>query len=43
MPATLVELGFLTNYAEERRLRSAAYRQKLARAIAQGIKAYQSR
>ena len=39
-PAVLVELGFLTNYAEERKLRSQAYRQKLARAIAQGIKAY---
>jgi len=40
MPAVLVELGFLTNYAEERKLRSQAYRQKLVRAIAQGIKAY---
>jgi len=40
MPAVLAELGFLTNYAEERKLRSQAYRQKLARAIAQGIKAY---
>jgi N-acetylmuramoyl-L-alanine amidase len=42
MPAVLVELGFLTNYAEERLLRTQSYRRKLARAVAQGIKAYRT-
>ncbi|MFW6163673.1 MAG: N-acetylmuramoyl-L-alanine amidase family protein [Planctomycetota bacterium] len=42
MPAVLVELGFLTNRSEERRLRTSAYRRKLARAIAKGIYAYRT-
>lgn len=40
MPAVLVELGFLTSLSEERKLRSSAYRRKLARAVAKGIQAY---
>jgi len=36
-PSVLVELGYLTNRTEARRLNSSAYRQSLARAIASGI------
>ena len=43
MPAVLVELGFMTNYSDERKLRSESHRRKLARAIAKGIKAYRGR
>ncbi len=42
VPATLVEIGFLTNRAEEQALRTTAYRQRVARAIADGIAAYRS-
>lgn len=40
MPAVLVELGFLTNLAEERLLRTYAYRRRLVDAIADGLEAY---
>lgn len=40
MPAVLVELGFLSNYQEERTLRSAEFRTKAARGIFQGILDY---
>jgi len=40
MPATLVEVGFLTNRAEERQLRSYGYRRRVVRAIADGVEAY---
>lgn len=40
VPATLVEIGFLTNRADEQALRTTAYRQRVARAIAEGIDAY---
>ena len=38
IPAVLLELGFLTNPTEGNRVKTAAHRQKLADAIAQGIK-----
>jgi len=40
IPSLLVETGFLSNPYEERRLRSSAYRQRLALAIMQGIRRY---
>ncbi|WP_037352251.1 N-acetylmuramoyl-L-alanine amidase [Selenomonas sp. FC4001] len=40
MPATLLELGFVTNYREEKLLRSDAYQTKLANAIVRGIARY---
>ena len=40
MPASLIELGFVTNYKEEQLLRSEAYQNKLAAAIVQGIARY---
>ncbi len=40
MPAALVEMGFLTNPEESRRLADPAYRDRLARAIAGGILDY---
>ena len=40
MPASLIELGFVTNYNEEKLLRSDAYQNKLASAIVQGIARY---
>jgi N-acetylmuramoyl-L-alanine amidase len=39
-PAVLVEGGFLSNTAEARKIATAAYRQQLAEAIANGIVAY---
>ena len=39
IPAVLAELGFLTNSSEASKILTASYRQKLAEAIARGIKA----
>ena len=41
VPAVLVEVGFLSNPREERALLDPAYREKIARAITEGIIAYQ--
>ncbi len=38
MPTVLVELGFLTNFSEERRLRDPAHQQVMAKAIARAIR-----
>ncbi len=40
MPAVLIEIGFVTNPAEERRLRENRYRDEIARAIFVGIAEY---
>lgn len=40
MPAVLVEVGYVTNRAEARRLSQAEYRQALAEAIARGVVSY---
>jgi N-acetylmuramoyl-L-alanine amidase len=40
VPSVLVELGFLSNRGDEKMLRTKAYRQKLAAAIARGIDRY---
>jgi len=40
MPAVLVEVGYVSNQAEARRLGSAEYRERAARSIAQGIVSY---
>lgn len=40
VPAVLVEVGFLTNPREEKLLRSGAYRQRIARGLAEGILDY---
>ncbi len=40
MPSALVELAFISNPEEERRLRSADYQAQLARGIVNGIRAY---
>ena len=40
IPSILVETGFLSNPREEERLRQAAYRDKLARALLAGIRHY---
>lgn len=37
MPAVLVEMGYLTNAAEAKRLNTAAYRDKMCRSLAEGI------
>ncbi len=39
-PAVLVEAGFLSNTAEARKIATPAYRQKIAEAIADGVKGY---
>ena len=38
MPAVLCELGFLTNRDEVRKIKSSSYRQRLADAVAAGIR-----
>ena len=43
MPAILVEIGFLTNRKEERRLMDAQYRERVARAIYAGLADYKRR
>jgi N-acetylmuramoyl-L-alanine amidase len=43
MPAILIEVGFVTNRREERRLRDGRYRDEIARAIFAGITAYKKR
>jgi N-acetylmuramoyl-L-alanine amidase len=40
MPAVLVEAGFMSHPAEGRKIFTAAYRQKMARAIVEGLLAY---
>lgn len=40
VPSVLVELGFLSNATDERNLRDARHREKLARGIASGIDAF---
>ena len=40
MPAILIEIGFVTNPREERRLRESKYRDEIARAIFTGIAEY---
>ena len=40
VPSMLVETGFITNPAEEKRLADAGYRQRLAGAIAEGVRRY---
>ncbi len=40
MPAVLIEVGFLSNYNEERLIRNSFYRQQLAESIEEGITKY---
>ncbi len=40
MPAILIEIGFVTNPREERKLRDAQYRDEIARAIVSGLAEY---
>jgi len=40
IPSVLVELGYLSNYNEEKYLRDASYRRKLAQAIARAVGTY---
>jgi N-acetylmuramoyl-L-alanine amidase len=40
IPATLVELGFLTNPTDESIVRKASYQKKAAKAIAEGVADY---
>lgn len=42
IPAVLVEVGFLSNRQEEKKLNSSAYRQKLAESMARSILVYAS-
>jgi N-acetylmuramoyl-L-alanine amidase len=43
MPAVLVEVGFVTNPREERRLMDEAHRERVARALAAGLMNYKRR
>jgi N-acetylmuramoyl-L-alanine amidase len=42
MPAVLVEVGFVSNAAEARKLASAAYQEQVARAIADAVEAWRA-
>jgi N-acetylmuramoyl-L-alanine amidase len=41
MPNVLVELGFISNLAEEKKLRSSQYREVLATAIFRALEKYE--
>jgi len=41
MPSILTEISFVSSPADERNLQSAAYRQKIAEALYQGVARYQ--
>ena len=43
MPAVLVEIGFLTNRKEERKLMDPSYRDKIARTLFRGVAEYKRR
>jgi N-acetylmuramoyl-L-alanine amidase len=43
MPAILIEIGFVTNPKEERRLKESKYRDEIARAIFSGLAEYKKR
>jgi N-acetylmuramoyl-L-alanine amidase len=43
MPAILIEIGFVTNPREERRLKESKYRDEIARAIFAGLADYKKR
>ena len=43
MPAILIEIGFVTNPKEERRLKESRYRDEIARAIFSGLAEYKKR
>ncbi|MBI2466419.1 MAG: N-acetylmuramoyl-L-alanine amidase [Candidatus Rokubacteria bacterium] len=43
MPAVLVEIGFISNPQEERRLQDEGYRDRIARALAAGLATYKRR
>jgi N-acetylmuramoyl-L-alanine amidase len=40
MPAILIEIGFVTNPKEEKRLKDSRYRDEIARAIVSGLADY---
>jgi len=42
MPATLVEAGFMSHPVEGKKIFEAAYRRQVARAIVEGVRAYQA-
>jgi len=43
MPSVLVEVGFISNTAEAKRLKDSSYREQLAKAIAEGIISYKKK
>jgi N-acetylmuramoyl-L-alanine amidase len=43
MPAVLIEIGFVTNPREERRLKESRYRDEIAGAIFSGLAEYKKR
>lgn len=40
VPAVLVEVGFISNIQEEKKLRDSSYRDKIAKGIAEGVRQY---
>lgn len=42
MPAVLLEVGFVSHADESRKLRSAAYQERIAEAVAEGVRAFRA-
>ena len=43
IPAILIEVGYISNFSEEAKLRDSSYREKLAESIGRGILAYKQK
>ena len=40
VPTTLIEMGYMSNPSEDRKMQTKAYQKKMVKGMAEGIKAY---